>query len=558
MTTTTASDVTDWSPRRKVLRIALLAVLYLVFGHFSYLPLVQNVLVTPAVFYPEGIALAFALRHGTWVWPGIFLGQLALALTRGLPLFPALGISASNSLEACLAVWLFHRLRLDPRLERARDLAGLLIMIIFVLQPFGATLAHASLWLGGVIDTPLELATSWRNWWMGCLLGQMLVTPLLLSVFAGHRSTPQVVGDVAVSAAVLTPAMVVTEFLWLWTGMSSVVVLLAPVFIWIAINRGLVAVCSGGIFVAAAALFATGNGWGPFAVGGALSILDLDLYLASMTIGKQFIAVFLRQLSRQRETEEGLRAAEERRRIVAAEREKALELEHRRELESKLKTSVAAAAVAHEIAQPLSAILLQSNMAIHQGADPHDALTVVAAEAGRVVTTIDKMKALLRNVQTDHRPVELEQVVRSSLLYNAGLFERHGITVHEHGFGCRSAILGDDTQLLLAINNVVRNAVEAIDGAGAARREIAVALAERGDSVVLTVGDSGPGWGGAEPGETPLTTTKSGGTGVGLFVLRTAMQNHAGRLGFGRSALGGAEVTMAFPGIAAGVASAGQ
>jgi len=555
---TTTSDAPDWPPRQKFARIALLAVLYLVFGHVSFLPLVQNVLVTPAVFYSEGIALAFALRYGTWVWPGIFLGQLALALTRGLPLAPAICISASNSMQACLAVWLFHRLKLDPRLERARDLAGLLLMIIFVLQPFGATLAHASLWLSGVIDTQVELATSWRNWWMGCILGQMLVAPLLLSLFAGHRTRSQAVGDMAVSAAVLTAAMAATEFLWLWTGMSSVVVLLAPVFVWIAVNRGLVAVCSGGIFVAAAALFATGSGWGPFAGGGAMNILDLDLYLASMTIGKQFIAVFLRQLSQQRETEERLREAEEQRRIAAADREKALELEHRRDLETKLKTSVAAAAVAHEIAQPLSSILLQSNLAIHKGDDPRDALAVVAAEAGRVVNTIDKMKALLRNVQTDHQPVELEQVVQSSLLYNASLLDRHGITVHRRGFGGRSTILGDDTQLLLAINNIVRNAVEAIVGAAHEYREISVELAERGDEVVLTIGDSGPGLPGMEQLETPLTTTKSGGTGVGLFVLRTAMENHACRLNFGQSVLGGAEVTMAFPKFGVAVASAGE
>lgn len=552
-----ASAETHASPRYRIGRIALLAVLYLVFGHVSFLPLVQNVLVTPAVFYSEGIALAFALWYGAWVWPGIFLGQLALAVTRGLPVLPALGISASNSLEACLAVWLFHRLKLDPRLERARDLAGLLLLIAFVLQPLSATLGHAALWLGGVIDTPQELALSWRSWWMGDVLGQMLVTPLLLSLFAGHRSRSEAIGDVGVSVAVLIPAMVAAEYLWLWTGMSSVVVLLAPVFIWIAINRGLVAVCTGGLVVAAAALFATGRGWGPFASGNAASILDLNIYLASITIGKQFIAVFLRTLKHQREAEERLRAEEEELKSRALAREKALEEQYRRDLETKLKTSLEAAAVGHEIAQPLSAILLQSNLAIHNDHDARDALAVVATEAERVVGTIDKMKTLLRNVQTNHHPVELDQVVRSALLYNAGLLERHGIHVHERGLGTGCRILGDEAQLLLALNNVLRNAVEAIDGAAADRREISVELAEEGDEVVLAIGDSGPGWSGTEQTATPLTTTKSGGMGVGLFVVRTAVDNHGGRLGLSRAALGGAEVKMVFPRAGSGVRSAG-
>jgi signal transduction histidine kinase len=535
---TDAATATVWSPRQKAARISLLSVLYLAFGHFSFLPLVQNVLVTPAVFYSEGIALAFVLRYGAWVWPGIFLGQLALALTRGLPLLPALGISASNSAQACLGGWLFRRFGLEPRLERARDLTGLLVLIFFVLQPLGATLSHASLWLGGVIDTPLGLALSWRDWWLGCVLGQMLVTPLLLSVFAGHRSRRDAIGDAFFAMAVLTPAMVAGEYIWLMTGMTSVIALLAPVFVWLAIRRGLVAVCMGGLFVAAVAMVATGRGWGPFGVGGAASIINFDVYLASMTVGKQLLAVFLRQLARQRETEERLRAEEQRLKAAAVVREQALEADRRRELEAKLKTSLAAAAVAHEIAQPLSTILLQSNLAADEDVDTREAMATVAAEARQVVGTIDRMKALLRNVQTDHRLVDLDRVVRVALLYNTGMLERHGITVRERCGSERCTILGDEEQLRVAINNVVRNAP---------RREISVDLESRGTEVILTIGDSGPGWSGAERAETPLTTTKRGGTGVGLFVVRTAVENHGGRLEFGRSALGGAEVRMTFP-----------
>ena len=535
------------APRSRLAIVAILAGLYLAFGHISFLPLVQNVLVTPAVFYPEGIALAFALHFGAWTWPGIFLGQLALALTCGLPWLPALGISASNSAQACLAVWLFRRLGLDPRLERARDLAGLLLLIIFVLQPFGATCAHLSLWLGGVITTPLELVLSWRNWWMGCAIAQMLVTPLLLSLFAGQRTRSEVVGDVLIGLAVVTPAMVAVEYLWSWTAMSSVVVLLAPVFIWLAAARGLVALCVGSLYVAAVALFATGRGWGPFAVGAAASILDLNIYLASMTIGKQFIAVFLRQLARQREIEDRLRAEEELLRREAAAREQALEAAHRGDLEAKLKTSLAAAAVAHEIAQPLSTILLQSKLALHETGDAPAALAVVAAQAKQVVGTIDKMKALLRNVQTAHRPVDLDQVVRSALLYNADLLERHDVAVRVRRMGGSFVIDGDDAQLLLALNNILRNAVEAIAGAAPERREIAIELAEGEAGVVLTVGDSGPGWSAAGSVGAPLETTKSGGTGVGLFVVRTAVENHGGTLAFGRSPLGGAELVIRFP-----------
>ena len=50
----------------------LLAALYFLFGHASFLVQVDDVLVTPVLFVPEGIALAMALRFGAAVWPGVF------------------------------------------------------------------------------------------------------------------------------------------------------------------------------------------------------------------------------------------------------------------------------------------------------------------------------------------------------------------------------------------------------------------------------------------------------------------------------------------------------
>ena len=127
------------------------AVLFFFFGHLSFLVQVGNVLVTPVLFASEGIALAFALRYGPGVWPGVFAGQLALALSRGLPLLPALGISAGNSFEAVLAVVLFRALGLNVNLHRARDLSGLLALVFLVLQPFSAIVGNAILWSAGFI-----------------------------------------------------------------------------------------------------------------------------------------------------------------------------------------------------------------------------------------------------------------------------------------------------------------------------------------------------------------------------------------------------------------------
>jgi PAS domain S-box-containing protein len=232
---------------------------------------------------------------------------------------------------------------------------------------------------------------------------------------------------------------------------------------------------------------------------------------------------------------------------VAAARGKQLEEAHRRDLETKLKTSLSASAVAHEINQPLSSILLQSKMALQQGEDSGKALQVIAEEAQRMVVTIDKMKTLLRNVRTDQRAIDLAEVAQSALLYNKGLLAKHRIKLRTAGLDHPCRITGDDAQLQLTITNLIRNAAEAIAEARPKKREIALDLTATGDAVELVLGDSGPGWPADGPAEVPLSTTKKSGTGIGLYVVRTAMDNHRGDIVFGRSALGGAEVRLRFP-----------
>lgn len=233
--------------------------------------------------------------------------------------------------------------------------------------------------------------------------------------------------------------------------------------------------------------------------------------------------------------------------METAAREKKLEAQHRRDLETKLKTSLTASVVAHEINQPLSAILLQSKLALQKGEEERAALRLIAKEAQRVVVTIDKMKTLLRNVQTDHGKTDLAEVVQSALLYNRGLVARHRIKLHTSGLERRCPLMGDGAQLQMAVTNLIRNAVEAIVEAKRKIRQISVELVVSEGDPELIIGDSGPGWPAGGPEETPLTTTKKAGTGIGLYVVRTAMGNHRGEIVFGRSPLGGAEVRLRFP-----------
>ena len=233
-------------------------------------------------------------------------------------------------------------------------------------------------------------------------------------------------------------------------------------------------------------------------------------------------------------------------RLAAERREREMEETYRRTLEGKLKTSLTAAAIAHEINQPLSTILLQSKLAL-EGGNAEEVVTTIAAEAEQVVRTIDKMKVLLRNVQTEHQAVDLSEVVARSVLYMQERLADQAIRIDITGDEHPHWIAGDDVQLQLALNNVLRNSIESIVENAPERREIRITILVHENSVELVIGDSGHGWSGAERYETPLTTTKEAGTGIGLFVIRTTMHNHKGTVSFGDSPLGGAEVRLSFP-----------
>ena len=158
----------------------------------------------------------------------------------------------------------------------------------------------------------------------------------------------------------------------------------------------------------------------------------------------------------------------------ASRLEKLKEEKQRGLLEQKLKTSLAASAVAHEINQPLSLLLLKCRLEAERGVDDGGFIDAVVGDAERVVTTIEKMKVLLRNVETKHEPVDLGQVVTSTLHQVKRLAATHGVELHRTGPALGCLIEGDDVQLQFAVSNLLRNAIEAITAGGTDRREISI------------------------------------------------------------------------------------
>ena len=243
----------------------------------------------------------------------------------------------------------------------------------------------------------------------------------------------------------------------------------------------------------------------------------------------------------------------------AQERERFRDAQTLALLKDKLRSSLQAAAVAHEINQPLSVLLLNSQLLLERSHRPGSPdlpeawqaqLQSIRHEADRVVLTIEKMRALLRNVQTEHQRLDLREVAQSALLYARSGGPLSRLTVDSAGLDQQQEpawIEGDAVQIQIAIVNLLRNAAEALSDQPASHPWIGISLAPEGDHWCLSVADNGPGLPEGILDDTPLQTTKASGSGLGLFVVRSTMENHHGVLRCGTSAQGGAALQLLFP-----------
>ena len=171
---------------KNIYLILILAILYFTTGKASLILLSGDIIVNIGIFIPEGIALAFALYFGEKVLFGIFLGQFLLAFSNKIELLPALEISLINTLEAFLGIYLFNKFKLSYEFKTFKDIIGLAVIIIFVLQPFSAISSNVILFMNNYISENKFIYSTF-SWWFGNTMGQLLMTPFLLLLFKQYK-----------------------------------------------------------------------------------------------------------------------------------------------------------------------------------------------------------------------------------------------------------------------------------------------------------------------------------------------------------------------------------
>ncbi|MBV8653967.1 MAG: PAS domain S-box protein [Alphaproteobacteria bacterium] len=197
-----------------------------------------------------------------------------------------------------------------------------------------------------------------------------------------------------------------------------------------------------------------------------------------------------------------------------------------------------ASAIAHELNQPLSAIANYLKGASRLLAEPEiprerveGALEKAGAQALRAGHIIRRLREFLARGETERRVERLPELIdEASELALVGAKER-GIIVRFQYDPTIDRVLADRVQIQQVVTNLIRNAIDAIEGS--ARKELVISINRIApDQAQVSVADSGPGID-PEVMDTlfqPFVTTKANGMGVGLSISRTIVESHGGRI----------------------------
>ncbi|HJY76546.1 MAG TPA: ATP-binding protein, partial [Burkholderiales bacterium] len=205
-------------------------------------------------------------------------------------------------------------------------------------------------------------------------------------------------------------------------------------------------------------------------------------------------------------------------------------------------TSVGAltASIAHEVNQPLSGIVTNASTCLRMlGSEPpniegaRETARRTIRDGQRASEVIARLRALFSNKAAIREPVDLNEAAREVLALSYREVQRNRAVLREQLAADLPLVKGDRVQLQQVIMNLLLNALEAMSGIDERPRELSMSTQRDADERVrLSVQDSGPG---LPPGHgehlfEAFHTTKTGGMGIGLFVSRSIIESHGGRL----------------------------
>lgn len=239
------------------------------------------------------------------------------------------------------------------------------------------------------------------------------------------------------------------------------------------------------------------------------------------------------------------------------EQEHMLELHHEMMHASQVETAGEfAAALAHELNQPLMSILGNSQAALHflesGNADTVETIEIlrdIVADCRRASDIVEGVRGLLRKELPAARPVDVGVSIENILPLIRSDARIRKVSLNVDVSDELEPVRIAPTRLQQVILNLVANAFDAMESIRESERVVTLLVAATEEGVAFTVRDSGPGI--AE--ETmdkifePFVTTKSTGLGIGLSMCRQIVESYGGNLLAQNLDYGGAEFRFTLP-----------
>jgi two-component system sensor kinase FixL len=215
------------------------------------------------------------------------------------------------------------------------------------------------------------------------------------------------------------------------------------------------------------------------------------------------------------------------------------------------------ASIAHELNQPLTAILNNAQVAqrflaaeVVDRGELREILDDIVADDKRAADVIQRLRLLLKKGDLDYARLDLNEVVSEVARLVIGDTDNRNVSLDVTPTAGLAHVRGDRVQLQQVMLNLVLNGLDAVRDPERSERRLVIRTFRENDAVVgVAVRDSGSGIADKDVDHIfePLYTTKAEGIGMGLAIARTIVEAHGGRLTAANNADGGATFQFTLP-----------
>ena len=495
--------------------------------------------VATTVWPPTGVAIAALCLRGRNRWPAVFLAALTVNGMTGVPIWASLIIATGNTAEALLAREILVRLRWRRDMSRVHDVFALSAAALFATT-VSASLGTTAVWLAHI---PIKdgYGLFWMVWWVGDVLGALLIAPVIFSWTGDWNPSPKI--SRWLEGAVLAALLVIVGGAVFHDTFPYKVIRLArgsysiwPLLIWAVVRfrqRGAMLAL---LLVSVIAISGTAGGHGLFAGGPQAPppherLFRVQCFMAVTAVSMMFIAAALAERRRaiiardefisiaSHELKTPLTALQLRLAMAQRTLERATAIATARTTATGIATATEKSA-AEETDKAARAVAAASATTERLGRLIEDLLDVSRLTARRLELNLEELP--VRDMLCEVVARLREQAAEAGSAISVGIDEASGPIIARWDRG----------RIEQVVTNLLSNAIKYGSG-----REISLTARAEGERVYIAVRDGGIGIAKVDQErifrafERVDSVHRVGGLGLGLYIGRQIVAAHGGACG---------------------------